>query len=279
MADVSNNRVMHWAPGAVAGTIVAGLVDEWSWPSSSSVTVYYKAQHFIGVKCPFFVALAPDGGVVAADLGKHSVTHWAPGAAAAVAAAAGTLVARDTWDDQLQELLRSLGLALAFDGGVVVVDSYNHRGDVAGTVEAGRHGLRAQLEQLNHPWGDQVPYPWGVAETAAAWIWTPWHHRIHLHWDAGSHQTVVDLLLCQRRWSHDGLSPLKELLMTRVLPYLMPRRLVYVGSSNSLRRAFLMTTPLSVAAVIEEVDHVEDATAIAPIEAVVLQNPQALSRW
>ena len=64
--------------------------------------------------------------------------------------------------------------------------------------------------------------------------------------------------------------------MTRVLPYLMPRRLVYVGSSNSLCRAFLMTTPLSVAAVIEEVDHVEDATAIAPIEAVVLQNPQAL---
>ena len=36
------------------------------------------------------------------------------------------------------------------------------------------------------------------------------------------------------------------------------------------------TSSLAVAAVIEEVDHVEDATAIAPIEAVVLQNPQAL---
>ena len=55
--------------------------------------------------------------------------------------------------------------------------------------------------------------------------------------------------------------------MTHVIPYLMARKLVYVGSSNSLFRAFLMTTPLAVASVIGEVDHVEGATAIAPIEA------------
>ena len=66
---------------------------------------------------------------------------------------------------------------------------------------------------------------------------------------------------------HDINFSLKEMLTAHVLPCLMARKLVYVGSSNSLFRAFLMTTPLTVAAVIEEVDHVEDATAIAPIKA------------
>ena len=66
--DHSNFRVVHWALGAEAGTVVAGGQG--------------FGDRLDQLTDPHDVALAPDGGVFVADGGTDRVVHWAPGAEA-----------------------------------------------------------------------------------------------------------------------------------------------------------------------------------------------------
>ena len=54
--------------------------------------------------------------------------------------------------------------------------------------------------------------------------WVPWKPEIHRHWDLLSRRTVELLLLCQQRQSPGGLTAIRELLKSHVLPFMMPGR-------------------------------------------------------
>ena len=54
--------------------------------------------------------------------------------------------------------------------------------------------------------------------------WVPWKPELHKHWDLLSRRTVDLLLLCQHRQAHTGLGAIQQLLISHVLPFMMPGR-------------------------------------------------------
>ena len=54
--------------------------------------------------------------------------------------------------------------------------------------------------------------------------WVRWEPEIHRHWDLLSRQTVKLLLLCQLRRSSGGLAAIRQLLISDVLPFMMPHQ-------------------------------------------------------
>ena len=61
-------------------------------------------------------------------------------------------------------------------------------------------------------------------EHAIQRAWVPWKPEIHRHWDLLSRRTVKLLLLWQQRQSHEGLAAIQAVLISQVLPFMMPSR-------------------------------------------------------
>ena len=181
---------MHWAPGAVAGTIVAGGNGRG------------HQNHQLSDPCG--IAMAPDGGIFVGDRGNNRVMHWARGAFT------GTLVAGGHGPGvEAHQLYAPSGVAIAPDGGVFVADTNNNR------------VMHWPAETISREF---------TADTLRSipnWTWVPWNPYIHRRWDFISHRTVQVTILCQRRGSHPGLSSLGNILVTHVLPFVIPRRLIY----------------------------------------------------
>ena len=198
--------------------------------------------------------MAPDGGIFVSEEGNHRVMHWPPGADAGINVAGGYGAGPEN-----HQLSQPCGLATAPDGGVFVADRGNHRvmhwapGDVAGTVVAGGHGQGEEHHQLSGPCGVAMAPDGGVFvgdtlnnrvmhwapkasnpdltfrafHSFGNWIWSVWKPAVHHRWDLDNRRTVEQVLLCQRRGSHSGLTALGNLLVTEVIPFVIPLRLLF----------------------------------------------------
>lgn len=108
VADTLNSRVVRWAPGATAGTVVAG-------------STAGGGSGLDRLNRPAGVAVSPDGSVHVADTQNHRVVRWAPGAAAGVLVAGGT---RGSAADQLN---LPADVTVDPDGAITVADRENGR--------------------------------------------------------------------------------------------------------------------------------------------------------
>ena len=143
VADATNNRIQKWAPGATAGTTVAGGNGEGSNPNQ----LFY----------PYGVAVDAAGNIYIGDTGNNRIQKWSPGAAV------GTTVAGGNGEGpNPNQLAYPDAVALDGDGNIYIADTENHRiqkwapSAAAGTTVAGGNELGSNPNQLNSPVGVAV---------------------------------------------------------------------------------------------------------------------------
>ena len=112
-----NQRVMHWAPNARAGTVVASRHLQ-QYDSLGFLQQPFFGRMSYGTGRHSAVAVAADGGIFVADNSKHRIMHWPPGALAGIIVAGGHGEGR-----RLDQFIWIRGLAIAPDGGIFVADA------------------------------------------------------------------------------------------------------------------------------------------------------------
>eukprot|EP00746_Dinoflagellata_sp_MGD_P004867 gnl/MRDRNA2_/MRDRNA2_109401_c0_seq1.p1 gnl/MRDRNA2_/MRDRNA2_109401_c0~~gnl/MRDRNA2_/MRDRNA2_109401_c0_seq1.p1 ORF type:complete len:667 (+),score=131.47 gnl/MRDRNA2_/MRDRNA2_109401_c0_seq1:19-2019(+) len=139
------------------------------------------------LNCPRGVASAFDGGLFVSDAANHRVMHWE----GTSTSTQGCVVAGGFFIGSSNDQLNSpSGVAPAFDGGVFVADTQNHRvvhwprGAQSGIVVAGGRGRGDGPRQLS--------YPWGVAHDGAGGVFVAdtLNHRV-MHWLGGASSGAV----------------------------------------------------------------------------------------
>lgn len=138
IADENDHRVLKWAPGAGAGTVVAGG----HGAGSAADQLNY----------PMGVFVDPAGNIYVGDALNNRVQKWAPGASAGVTVAGGNGAG-----GAANQLRYPMGVYVACNGDLYVADNQNYRiqkwapGASTGVTVAGGNGTGSDDDQLTGP--------------------------------------------------------------------------------------------------------------------------------
>ncbi len=138
VADVGNNRIQKWAPGAVSGITVAGGNGAGSAANqlSSPTNVFVDAT----------------GNVYVADAGNARIQKWAPGATNGITVAGG-----NGSGSSANQLRGPRAVYVDANGNMYIADTYNYRiqrwkaGANKGVTVAGGNGVGNGANQFYYP--------------------------------------------------------------------------------------------------------------------------------
>lgn len=146
IAELYNNRIQKWAPGATSGVTVAGGNGQGA-----------GANQLAG---PADVWVMPNGDIYVSDRYNNRIQRWAPGATSGITVAGG-----NGYGDGANQLASPQGIFVDASGNLYIADDNNNRiqkwapGATTGITVAGGNGYGNAVNQLSHPgaiWVDEL---------------------------------------------------------------------------------------------------------------------------
>jgi len=140
IADIENNRIQKWAPGATSGVTVAGG----NGAGSAANQLNY----------PYGVFVDNNGNIFIADYNNSRIQKWAPGATSGITVAGGNGAG-----SAANQLAFPSSVFVDGNGNIFIADQSNNRiqkwslSATAGVTVAGGNKQGAAANQLNYPWG------------------------------------------------------------------------------------------------------------------------------
>jgi sugar lactone lactonase YvrE len=140
VADLFNNRIQKWTPGATQGITVAGGNGAGSSPNQLSN--------------PWGIYLDKNGNVFVSDRDNHRIQKWVPGATQGI-----TVVGGNGEGSAANQLNNPYGVFVDSNGNIYIADTGNQRiqkwtpGASQGTTVAGGNGYGGAANQFAYPVG------------------------------------------------------------------------------------------------------------------------------
>ena len=140
VADVTNQRIQRWAPGAISGVTVAGGNGKGS--AANQFDFEFEGDVFVDAA----------GNIYVADVTNQRIQRWAPGAISGVTVAGGNGMGFDP-----KQFWSPIDVFVDAAGNIFVVDLNNQRiqrwapGAIIGVTVAGGNGAGSAANQFNFP--------------------------------------------------------------------------------------------------------------------------------